>query len=138
MYNVSIKKGELQGYSLSLPKINRRDILIKVVKKDSLAKVVKRLNLLAIFNKNKYPEKTLKVRRDIKFLDKHFKQSGEKLAKSHNKKNSKKRSCKSKKIEKVMREFKNKNLYTSYHKKVSNPKQAIAIALSMATKLCKN
>ncbi len=44
--------------------------------------------------------------------------------------------CKSKKISTVMREFKKGSLKTGSKKKVKNPKQAIAIALSVANKKC--
>lgn len=44
--------------------------------------------------------------------------------------------CKKNKINVVMKEFKSKQLKTSYGKQVTNPKQAIAIALSMAKRYC--
>jgi hypothetical protein len=52
------------------------------------------------------------------------------------KKNYKKEECKRNKISTVMREFKYKKLKTRYGKTVINPKQAIAIALSEATRAC--
>lgn len=45
--------------------------------------------------------------------------------------------CKSNKISQVMKEFKSNNLKTRWGQPVENPKQAIAIALSMADKYCK-
>lgn len=45
--------------------------------------------------------------------------------------------CKSEKIGQVMHEFKYKQLKTQWGQKVTNPKQAIAIGLSMAKKYCK-
>lgn len=44
--------------------------------------------------------------------------------------------CKKNKIKIIMKEFKSKQLKTSYGKQVTNPKQAIAIALSMAKRYC--
>ena len=51
-------------------------------------------------------------------------------------KQSKKKVCKQTKVKKVMKEFKNKTLKTAADKKVKNPKQAIAIALSEAKRKC--
>lgn len=45
--------------------------------------------------------------------------------------------CKSKKMSQVMGEFKSKTLKTRWGQRVTNPKQAIAIGLSMANKYCK-
>ena len=44
--------------------------------------------------------------------------------------------CTKNKISFVMKEFKNKELFTPSEKLVTNPKQAIAIALSSSKKLC--
>lgn len=49
---------------------------------------------------------------------------------------NKKKSCIKKKIGIVMREFKTKRLHSSTGKLVTNPKQGIAIALSVAKKYC--
>ncbi len=48
----------------------------------------------------------------------------------------KKKTCQEKKVKQVMTEFKDKKL-KSNKKTVKNPKQAIAIALSVARKKCK-
>ena len=49
---------------------------------------------------------------------------------------NKKRSCVKNKVAFVMKEFKNKSLKSSSGYKVTNPKQGIAIALSIARKKC--
>lgn len=49
---------------------------------------------------------------------------------------NKKKSCVKKKVGIVMREFKTKRLHSSSGKLVTNPKQGIAIALSVARKYC--
>lgn len=47
------------------------------------------------------------------------------------------KTCKDKKISKVMEEYKKGKLKTSYGEKVKEQKQAIAIALSEAQRKCK-
>ena len=49
----------------------------------------------------------------------------------------KQKECMSKKVPVVIREYKQGKLQTSAGKKVKNPKQAVAIALSVARKQCK-
>jgi hypothetical protein len=53
-------------------------------------------------------------------------------------KSDKIKNCKQRKISQVIREFKSKSLKLRNKKVVTNPKQAIAIALSIASKKCEN
>ena len=55
---------------------------------------------------------------------------------NYKKLSNKKRSCIKNKVAFVMKEFKNKSLKSSAGYKIKNPKQGIAIALSIARKEC--
>jgi hypothetical protein len=88
-----------------------------------------------------------KKQRNVEILDFLKKQvplqtgGSNKKSKSKNKINykvlsNKKKSCVKKKIGIVMKEFKTKRLHSSSGKLVTNPKQGIAIALSVARKYC--
>jgi hypothetical protein len=51
---------------------NRRSLLKKILKNKwaTFSEVIKRLNVLSIYNKNRYPEKSTKIKRDIQYVEK--------------------------------------------------------------------
>lgn len=201
--NVPLRKGALEGYHVRDSSRVRRTILLSIIKKghSTYAEVIKRLNVLAIYNKNRTPEVTEILRKDIAFLQRQLsppslKIKSQKKPKSPSKsqkklkmykspspkrgrsitrtpRSQKKRSpkksktpvrrqrktspgikktsvisqnggakkksslsCKQKKIAQVMGEFKRKKLRSPYKKLITNPKQAIAIALNVADRAC--
>lgn len=67
---LKLKKGSLKGYSLKLKRTDRRKILLDLIKKVDPIIIRKRLNILYIFNKNKYPEKAEKYKRDYSYIKK--------------------------------------------------------------------
>jgi len=50
--------------------VNRRSILKNLLLKTPYSTIIKRLNVLAIYNKNRYPETLSKIKRDMSFLQK--------------------------------------------------------------------
>ena len=202
--NVPLRKGALEGYHARDSSRVRRTILLSIIKKghSTYAEVIKRLNVLAIYNKNRAPDVTEILRKDIAFLQRQLsppslKMKSPKKSKSLSKspkkikmskspspkrgrsitrtpRSQKKRSpkksktpvrrqrktspgikktsviksqnggakkksslsCKQKKIAQVMGEFKRKKLRSPYKKLITNPKQAIAIALNVADRAC--
>ena len=85
---IYLKPGGLKGYHIKDTMKTRRSILKKLLRKDSYSTIIKRLNVLSIYNKNRYPEISKKVKSDISFIQKNF------YNKSLSKKRSKKRSIK--------------------------------------------
>ena len=70
-----LKHGGLGDYSVFQAARTRRIALGKVIKSGSAtyAQVIRRLNVLAIFNKNKYPERTELIRQDMDYLRQKYK-----------------------------------------------------------------
>ena len=68
---IYVKSGKLEGYSINDSMKKRRSILKKLSKKSPYATIVKRLNVLAIYNKNRYPETTKKIQSDMSYLRKN-------------------------------------------------------------------
>ena len=71
---ISSKKGNLYGYHVNMLARDRRALLVKLIKKRiaTYSQIIKRLNVLAIYNKNKNPLISEKVRRDIKYIQSHI------------------------------------------------------------------
>jgi len=90
---LTLEKGSLPNYHIKDPVKHRRNVLSKLIVKETatFAQVVRRLNVLAIFNKNKHPEYTLAVRRDILFLQKLFRKKSTSRKRSSRKRSYKKR-----------------------------------------------
>jgi hypothetical protein len=91
---IYLKPGGLKGYRIKDTMKSRRSILKKLLQKNSYSTVIKRLNVLSIYNKNRYPEISKKVKSDISFIQKNF------YNKSLSKKRSKKRSSMKKQMSK--------------------------------------
>lgn len=70
--NIKLKKGGLAGYRINDPVKQKQKALDKLVNKNGYSTIVKRLNVLAIYNKNRYPNYTSKVRRDISYLQNKY------------------------------------------------------------------
>lgn len=56
------------GYHLSSPATTRRNSLRKIVRAYGRPLTMRRLNLIAVFNKNRNPELTRKIRLDMMWL----------------------------------------------------------------------
>ena len=87
---IYLKPGGLRGYRIKDTMKSRRSILKKLLQKNSYSSIIKRLNILSIYNKNRYPEISKKVKSDISFIQKNF----------YNKSLSKKRSMKKRSMKK--------------------------------------
>ena len=94
---IHIEKGALPGYTLSLQRTNRREILDKLVKKLGWSNIVKKLNVLYIYNKNRYPINAAKFRRDMYYIQKKHSPKHKTSAKSYSRKSKTSRKSKSKK-----------------------------------------
>ena len=101
---IYLKPGGLRGYRIKDTMKSRRSILKKLLQKNSYSSIIKRLNILSIYNKNRYPEISKKVKSDISFIQKNFynkslskKRSMKKKSSMKKKKSIKKRSMKKKK-----------------------------------------
>jgi hypothetical protein len=101
------EKGGLKGYSISDTMVNRRSILEKLLRKTPYSTIIKRLNVLAIYNKNRYPETSSKIKRDMNYLQKTFSVKKRSVKKPSAKKRSvKKRSVKKRSVKKGGRTMK--------------------------------
>jgi hypothetical protein len=69
---ITLRKGALEGYSIKNKQADRRKVLDVYATKSGWGEVVKRLNVLGIYNKNRYPEYTKKYRRDMAYIQKKF------------------------------------------------------------------
>jgi hypothetical protein len=94
------EKGGLKGYSISDTMVNRRSILKKLLRKTPYSTIIKRLNVLAIYNKNRYPETSSKIKRDMSFLQKTFSKKRSVKKPSAKKRSVKKRSVKKRSVKK--------------------------------------
>lgn len=70
--NIKLKKGGLSGYRINDPVEKKHQALDKLVKKDGYSTIIKRLNILAIYNKNRFPTYSNKVRKDISYLQNKY------------------------------------------------------------------
>ena len=95
---IHIEKGGLPGYTIAVKRSDRRELLDKLVKKYGWSNIVKKLNVLYIYNMNRYPENAAKFRRDMYYIQKKYspshKTSAKKYAQTKQKRPSKKRSRK--------------------------------------------
>jgi hypothetical protein len=69
---IYVKRGKLEGYSVNDSIKARRSILKKLLQKNPYASIIKRLNVLSIYNKNRYPETSKKVKSDISYIQKKY------------------------------------------------------------------
>ena len=89
---IYLKPGGLKGYRIKDTVKSRRSILKKLLQKNSYSTIIKRLNVLSIYNKNRYPEISKKVKSDISFIQKNFYNKSLSKKRSPKKQRSKKRS----------------------------------------------
>lgn len=68
------RRGLLMGYHIDMPLKKRRSILRNNIKKDlaNYSETIKRLNVLVIYNKNRYPETSKRAKRDLAYIQKTF------------------------------------------------------------------
>ena len=90
-------KGGLFGYHVNMPLDARRYLLKNILRKNlaTYSEVVKRLNVLSIYNKNKHPEISKRVIRDMRYIQKSTKRRSTKR-KSTKRQSTKRRSTKRK------------------------------------------
>ena len=100
---IHIEKGALPGYSLSLKRSDRRELLDKLVKKYGWSNIVKKLNVLYIYNMNRYPVNAGKFRRDMYYIQKKFSPKHKTSQKSYKKSKSSKTKRSTKKSKKSKR-----------------------------------
>lgn len=146
-------EGTLNGYHIRDLARTRRDVLAKILRKQGsrYSQVIKRLNVLGIYNKNRHPDITAIVHKDIKYIQRHFghlaktKRSPKKSVKrsykkrsykkrsykkrspkrSYKKKSSKKHSIKRKSSKRsAKRSYKKRSVKRSYKKKRSQKKRS--------------
>lgn len=86
----------------------------------------------------KKSSKSKNITKNVKKISKNITKNVTKRSKINKSNQNKIKQCKQQKISQVMSEFKNKTLKLRNNKPVTNPKQAIAIALSIASKKCSN
>lgn len=88
-------KGGLFGYHVDMPLDARRSLLKNILRKNlaTYSEVVKRLNVLSIYNKNRHPEISKRVIRDMRYIQKSTKRKSTKR-RSTKRKSSKRKSTK--------------------------------------------
>ena len=71
---IPVSKGKLYGYHTADLAKDRRSLLKKLIKTkvSTYSQIIKRLNVLAIYNKNRHPDTSDKIRRDIRHLQIHM------------------------------------------------------------------
>jgi hypothetical protein len=86
-------QGGLFGYHVDMPLDARRSLLKNILRKNlaTYSEVVKRLNVLSIYNKNRHPEISKRVIRDMRYIQKSTKRKSTKR-KSSKRKSTKRRS----------------------------------------------
>ncbi len=136
---IHLEKNALPGYNLSTKRRDRREILDKLVKKLGWSNVVKKLNVLYIYNMNRYPINAAKFRRDMYYIQKTHSPSHKTSAKSYSRKKSKKRSVKrsrkSKKSKRVRKSKKSKRVRKSKKsKRVRKSKKSKRVRKSKKSK----
>ena len=108
---IYLKPGGLRGYRIKDTMKSRRSILKKLLQKNSYSSIIKRLNILSIYNKNRYPEISKKVKSDISFIQKNFYNKSLSKKRSMKKKSSmKKRSMKKKSSMKKKKSIKKRSM----------------------------
>ena len=70
-----LEKGSLFGYHVDNTLEKKHKLFKKLLSKKEItySELIKRLNILAIYNKRKHPDISKKVRKDIKYIQEHFK-----------------------------------------------------------------
>jgi hypothetical protein len=70
---IPVKKGLLEGYHLYDLARDRRKLLMNMIKNNhaSYSDIIKRLNVLVIYNKNRHPDISDKVYKDLSYMQKH-------------------------------------------------------------------
>ena len=88
-------QGGLFGYHVDMPLDARRSLLKNILRKNlaTYSEVVKRLNVLSIYNKNRHPEISKRVIRDMRYIQKSSKRKSTKR-KSTKRRSTKRRSTK--------------------------------------------
>ena len=68
------QKGLLFGYHVDMTAKSRRSLLKRLLskRKATYSQIIKRLNVLKIYNKNRHPEISEKIKRDIDFIHRHY------------------------------------------------------------------
>jgi hypothetical protein len=68
------QKGALFGYHVDMSAKSRRSLLKRLLskRKATYSQIIKRLNVLKIYNKNRHPEISEKIKRDIDFVHRHY------------------------------------------------------------------
>ena len=95
---IHLEKNALPGYTLLSTQKLRRSLLSKLANEQGWGTVVKKLNVLRLFNKNRYPEKAAKYHKDMRFVQTLSpKRQSKKRTKSTKKRSSKKRTKSTKK-----------------------------------------
>jgi len=69
---IYVKKGGLKGYKVRDPLVKKRAALKRLINQYGYSTIIKRLNVIGIYNKNRYPDITKKVRADMAYLRKEF------------------------------------------------------------------
>jgi len=97
---IYVTKGKLYGYHVDDMQRSRRSLLKNILKNKwaTYSEVIKRLNVLAIYNKNRHPETSDKIRRDIKYVETYLNKYSKK--RSTKNRSTKKRSTKKRSIKK--------------------------------------
>jgi len=72
---IKLEKGSLPGYTLSMNQKDRRSLLDKLVLEYGWSNIVKKLNVLYVYNKNRYPENAMKFRKDMFYVQKKYRPS---------------------------------------------------------------
>jgi hypothetical protein len=69
------EKGGLFGYHVDMSAKSRRSLLKRLLskRKATYSQIIKRLNVISIYNKRRHPETSLKIKRDIDFVHRHYK-----------------------------------------------------------------
>jgi hypothetical protein len=95
---IPVKKGTLEGYSVYDLARDRRKLLVKLIKtgNSTYSQIIKRLNVLVIYNKNRYPDIADKVLRDLEYIQRHMSHYSKQSAKKSSPKRSPKPKPKSK------------------------------------------
>jgi hypothetical protein len=95
-----LSTSSVKGYSIHDTMVNRRSILKNLLLKTPYSTIIKRLNVLAIYNKNRYPETSSKIKRDMSFLQKTFSKKRSVKKPSAKKRSVKKPSAKKRSVKK--------------------------------------
>jgi serine/arginine repetitive matrix protein 2 len=119
---IYVRKGKLYGYHVDYLQNNRRSLLKNILKNKwaTYSEVIKRLNVLAIYNKNRHPETSNKIRRDIKYVETYLNKYSKK--RSAKKRSTKKRSTKKRSTKK--RSTKKRSTKKRSTKKMSTKKRS--------------